>query len=54
MRLARTFCDPDTIRALLDERDALAAEVERLRAVREDDGRVTVIFEDSLSNGGAV
>ena len=24
-------CDPDTIRALLDERDALAAEVERLR-----------------------
>ena len=24
-------CDPDTIRALLDERDALAAEVERVR-----------------------
>lgn len=24
-------CDPDTVRALLDERDALAAEVERLR-----------------------
>jgi hypothetical protein len=29
-------CDPDTIRALLDERDALAAEVERLaEALRE-------------------
>ena len=25
-----TACDPDTIRSLLDERDALAAEVERL------------------------
>lgn len=29
-------CDPGTIRALLDERDALAAEVERLREVLKD------------------
>jgi hypothetical protein len=28
-------CDPDTIRELLDERDALAAKVERLRADRD-------------------
>ena len=30
-------CDPDTIRALLEERDALAAEVERLNKLRADE-----------------
>lgn len=28
-----TACDPDTIRALLDERDTLAAEAEALEAL---------------------
>ena len=30
-------CDPDTIRALLAERDALAAENERLNKLRDDE-----------------
>ena len=33
-------CDPDTIRALLDERDTLVAEVERLREALEGMERV--------------
>jgi len=38
-------CDPDTIRELLEERDALAAEVERLNKLRAD--------ELEALNGGA-
>ena len=42
-------CDPDTILALLDERDALAAEVERLaEALRKLEGRDKALLRQAL------